>query len=84
MSAAELRACAERVFKLPIQNDETAHADKDELVWTLNLLADTWPTNASQSSGDMRAIETGRRFIKTRKGVSTVLVERRTRRAKAA
>jgi hypothetical protein len=80
MSAAELRACAERVFKLPIQNIEAAHAEKSELVHDLRNLADDWQgvprrevrriTEARTKHGlppatpPMSSIETGLRVIK--------------------
>lgn len=55
MSSAELRRLSALSRRLPIQNIETAHADRDELAWSLNLLADAWPRADAAAKGSQSA-----------------------------
>jgi hypothetical protein len=40
VSSTELRRLRAIALKLPIQNIEQAHSDKDEIVWSLGIMAD--------------------------------------------
>lgn len=79
MSAAALRECRAIAQRLPIQNIESAHADKDELVFTLGLLSDTWP-NAATSSGRVADIPAGTIYPKQRAGYRAVPVVKKAPR----
>ena len=85
MTPAEIaRAAAERLFKLPIQNTEHAHGEKDELHRMMVHLAERWEIPASavptaaNDNVDMSAIAVGERQV----GSRTVQVETRTRRVR--